>query len=346
MQVQLLGQAISDRAVRAYPVAGGCRQRSTRLWVKNPSDRRRTRPRRVRRRPLRPSAAAASRRRRRSGRRSASTSDAGRIEAVGSETFAWNTPSSEPPRWTNSSAVSRSPCVNDSSATIVATPTAMPPAVNTVRARLRSRFVVMIASIALRSSSSGRPSAGSVEDCDTPVDQRDRAIRPCPHGRVVADDDHRHTEPVTQAKSRSSTRSEVSSPAPPWARRPAAGAAGWPVRGPPRRAGALRRTARRAGARRGRRARPPPSSSSARRASLGRDHAGPDQRDLHVRPRRQRLQQQMALEDEADHLAARAGGMGLPPDRPPVDQHLPRVGLLETADERSAACSCPNPTAR
>ena len=41
----------------------------------------------------------------------------------------------------------RSPCVKDSSATIVATPTAIPSAVSAVRAGRRRRFVEMIVSI-------------------------------------------------------------------------------------------------------------------------------------------------------------------------------------------------------
>ncbi len=53
-----------------------------------------------------------------------------------------------------------------------------------------------------------------------------------------------------------------------------------------------------------------------------------DQRHFDVRARRERPQQQVALEDEADELAAGTGGMRLPPDRASVDPDAPRVGLL------------------
>src|ERR1035438_9292210 len=46
-------------------------------------------------------------------------------------------------------------------------------------------------------------------------------------------------------------------------------------------------------------------------ASLGAMDPGADQRDFHVRARRQRAQQQMALEYEPDELPAGVGGMGL-----------------------------------
>jgi hypothetical protein len=62
-------------------------------------------------------------------------------------------------------------------------------------------------------------------------------------------------------------------------------------------------------------------------------HTRTDQRDLHVRPRRERFQQQVALEDEADDLAAWARRMGVVPDCPPIDQDLSLVGLLEPSDE-------------
>ena len=68
-------------------------------------------------------------------------------------------------------------------------------------------------------------------------------------------------------------------------------------------------------------------------ATLGVVHAGADQRDFDVRPGGQRLQQQMALEDEAHDLAAGAHGMALLPDGAPVDQDAARVGLLEAADQ-------------
>ncbi len=63
------------------------------------------------------------------------------MEAVGSATPAWNSPKSDWPRWTNSPAVRLRPSPIDSSATIVATPSAMPIAVAIVRKRCRVMFV-------------------------------------------------------------------------------------------------------------------------------------------------------------------------------------------------------------
>ena len=81
-------------------------------------------------------------------RSSRPVSEAGRTEDVGSDTPDWNTPRSDPPRWTNPAAVLRKPCVNDSSATIVATPTAIPEAVKRLRAGRRTRLAEMMASTA------------------------------------------------------------------------------------------------------------------------------------------------------------------------------------------------------
>ncbi len=94
----------------------------------------------------------------------------------------------------NSFAVSRNPWVKESSATIVATPTAMPPAVKTVRARLRSRLVVMIASIGQCVLHLGRGERRLGGGLDLPVDERHRAVGARAHPLVVADDDHRHAD--------------------------------------------------------------------------------------------------------------------------------------------------------
>ena len=146
-------------------------------------------------------------------------------------------------------------------------------------------------------------------------------------------------------KRRSSTRSEVASPARRWARRRAAGAARWRARARRRPAGARRRRAPPGGARRGRRGRPRRAARAPGGAAPA-AHAGADQRDFDVRARGERAEQQVALEDEADDLAARARRVGCSPERPAVDQHAPLVGLLEPADQRRAACSCPSPSAR
>ena len=60
--------------------------------------------------------------------------------------------------------------------------------------------------------------------------------------------------------------------------------------------------------------------------SLGMVDAGSDERDFDVRLRRERSQQQVALEDEADDLAAGAGGMALPPIARPSMRTRPWSG--------------------
>jgi hypothetical protein len=52
-------------------------------------------------------------------------------------------------------------------------------------------------------------------------------------------------------------------------------------------------------------------------------HTRSDERDLDVRPRRERVQEQVTLEDESDDFAAGTGGPGLLPDSAPVDEDLP-----------------------
>src|ERR1019366_1518204 len=81
---------------------------------------------------------------------------------------------------------------------MVATPTAMPPAVKMVRARRRSRFVVMIASIGASLLARGERRLGGVGEL--PVDEGDGAVGARPDGAVVADDEHCHTEVVAQTE--------------------------------------------------------------------------------------------------------------------------------------------------
>src|SRR4051794_13596847 len=72
------------------------------------------------------------------------STDSGRKEAVGSSTPCWKTAKSESPRWTSPPAVFFRPWPSESSATIVATPSAMPSAVNAVRPGRRPRFASRI----------------------------------------------------------------------------------------------------------------------------------------------------------------------------------------------------------
>ena len=74
----------------------------------------------------------------------------GRIDAVGSATPFWKMPMSASPRWMRSPALFFSPDVTESSATIVATPMAMPMAVSAVRAGRRNRLEPITASTAGR----------------------------------------------------------------------------------------------------------------------------------------------------------------------------------------------------
>ena len=69
-----------------------------------------------------------------------SASETGRTDAVGSETLRWKSPRSAWPRWISPRALFWMPWVSASSATIVATPTAIPVAVSSVRARWRNRL--------------------------------------------------------------------------------------------------------------------------------------------------------------------------------------------------------------
>jgi hypothetical protein len=73
-------------------------------------------------------------------------SESGRSDDVGSATPFWKMPRSASPRWMRSPALRFSPAVTDSSATIVATPSAMPVAVSTVRAGRLIRLDPMTAS--------------------------------------------------------------------------------------------------------------------------------------------------------------------------------------------------------
>ena len=75
------------------------------------------------------------------------------------------------------------------------------------------------------------------------------------------------------------------------------------------------------------------SSSSARSRRSRRPHAGADQRDLDVGPRRQVAEQVVLLEDEADELAAVARRARLAPQLAAVDQDAPAGRLLEAADQ-------------
>src|SRR5919197_6481790 len=85
-----------------------------------------------------------------SGRRSSRcASEVGSTDAVGSSTPDWNRPRSASPRWTRPAAVRCNPAPTDSSATMVATPSAMPTAVATVRALRRARLVKTRPSTAL-----------------------------------------------------------------------------------------------------------------------------------------------------------------------------------------------------
>src|SRR5665213_3249055 len=72
------------------------------------------------------------------------------LDTVGSETPAWNTPRSEPPRWTKPPAVLVRPSLTESSATIVATPSPTPSAVSSVRPMRRSRLLTISSGMPLR----------------------------------------------------------------------------------------------------------------------------------------------------------------------------------------------------
>ena len=168
---------------------------------------------------------------------------------------------------------------------------------------------------------------------DPPVDEGDGAVGPRPDGAVVADDDHRHAEVVAQAEEQvehalGGGRVERSG-----------GLVGeqqaWLVGERARHGDALALAARQLGGTVLGAVGEPHFLQQRERAtaSLGMVDAGSDQRDFDVRPRRERPQQQVALEDEADDLAAGAGGTWLLPDRAAVDEHAAVVGLLEAADQ-------------
>src|SRR3954465_14493364 len=72
------------------------------------------------------------------------STDSGRKEAGGASTPGWETAKSESPRWTSPPAVFFRPWPSESRATIVATPSAMPSAVNAVRPGRRPRFASRI----------------------------------------------------------------------------------------------------------------------------------------------------------------------------------------------------------
>ena len=101
------------------------------------------------------------------------------------------------------------------------------------------------------------------------------------------------------------------------------------------------------GARHGRRARPPRAASSARARALAMVHARPDQRNFDVRARREGVRAAGAAERRSRRSRGgrEPGAARFQMARPSI-RTAARVGLLETADQRSAGCSCPSRSAR
>ena len=225
--------------------------------------------------------------------------------------------------------------MNDSNATIVATQSAMPAAVNSSATTAHE-----VADDDRRCIDDlGRSAAG-------PRSQAARGTTPRPsisvHGAVRrrcrwrrrSDHHHRHAEPLAQVEQQiehALRRLESSAPV---------GSSASSRRGS---LASARATATRW--------RSPPESCegrwSARSAephlleqfqraapALARVRSGADQRYFDVHSRGERLEQQVALKDEADHLAAGACRIGPLPDACAVDRHAPAVGVLQVADQR------------